>query len=111
MADLDASVREIVIESAARVLRKEIAAIQKAAVKRAADADSYAIWVTDFYDAHVTLVTQTLRMDATEARTYCAGQAAQLLGESGLRALEQWDTEAYAEGLAGWALEDPDDEQ
>lgn len=96
----------IAVESAARLLRKEIAAVQKAAVKHAADADAFAIWVTEFYHAHVSLVAETLQMSADDAARYCAGQAAQLLGDLGLRAVESWGTTSYASGLAGWALEE-----
>ena len=105
LADVAPQARAIIIESAARVLRKEIAAVQKAAVKCAADPDEFAIWVTNFYAAHVELITHTLMMDAQSAQSYCAGQAAQLIGERGIAALEIWDTVAYAEGVAGWALE------
>jgi HK97 family phage portal protein len=96
----------IAVESAARLLRKEIAQVERAAVKHAADADAFAIWVTDFYQAHVALVAETLQMSADDAARYCAGQAAQLLGELGLRAVETWGTAAYASGLAAWALEE-----
>jgi HK97 family phage portal protein len=96
----------IAVESAARLLRKEIAQVERAAVKHAADADAFAIWVTDFYQTHVALVAETLQMSADDAARYCAGQAAQLLGELGLRAVETWGTTAYASGLAAWALEE-----
>jgi hypothetical protein len=40
-------------------------------------------------------------MSADDAARYCAGQAAQLLGELGLRAVETWGTTAYASGPRG----------
>jgi HK97 family phage portal protein len=43
----------IAAASAARLLRKEIAATQKAAVRHASDADAFVQAVTDFYAAHV----------------------------------------------------------
>lgn len=96
----------IATESSARLLRKEIAAVQKAAVRHAADADAFAVAVTAFYDAHATLVAQSLSLDETAAREYCASQAAQLLTGEWVSALALWTTTDYAQGLAAWALED-----
>jgi hypothetical protein len=79
--------------------------VQKAAVKFAADADAFAEAVTTFYAGHAALVAEALQMPSTAASEYCAGQAAQLLGEAGIRALDTWAAAAYAEGLAEWALE------
>jgi hypothetical protein len=50
-------------------------------------------------------VSVTLMMDVDAAREYCAAQAAQALGAAWLQALELWDTEHYARGLAAIALE------
>lgn len=96
----------IVVESAARLLRLEVHAVQKQAVKLAADADRWAVWVTAFYAAHAARVAQALAMTPGAAEAYCAGQAAQLLGEPGLIAVDQWQTKAYAAGLAALALEE-----
>lgn len=103
----------IATASAARVLRKEIAAVQKLAVRHATDADAFAVAITEFYVGHVALVGQTLLMDETDAQRYCAGQAAQLVvaGSTAmvsidwLAALTVWATDDYAAGLAGLALE------
>jgi tryptophanase len=93
-----------VVESAARVLRKEIAAVAKLAVKHATDGDAFAVAVTDFYAGHAVFVAATLLMPAATANEYCAGQAAQVLGEAGVKSIETWDA-TYAAGLAAWALE------
>lgn len=95
----------IATEAAARLLRKEIRAIQQRAVKHAADGDAFASAVTGFYADHVALVAQTLQVDQATAHTYCRGQAAQILGEVGLSALETWAAPYYAAGLAAWALD------
>jgi HK97 family phage portal protein len=95
----------IVQESAARLLRKEIAAVQKLAVRHAADGDAFAVAVTEFYAKHVELVAETLQMAATEADRYCATQAAQVVNGDWISALEQWATDTYAAGLAALALE------
>jgi hypothetical protein len=92
--------------SASRLLRKEIAAVQKLAVRHAADADAFAIAVTDFYAGHVLLVEQTLQLSSIEASRYCAGQAAALVGGDWLAAVALWKTDDYAQGLATLALED-----
>jgi HK97 family phage portal protein len=91
--------------SAARLLRKEVTAVQKLAVRHAADQGAFAAAITEFYDRHAELVSVTLMMDADAAREYCAAQAAQALGAAWLQALELWDTEHYARGLAAIALE------
>jgi HK97 family phage portal protein len=97
----------IVHESAARLLRKEITAVQKAAVKYAADGDAFAAWVTDFYTQHATLVQQTLQLTAADADQYCWSQAQQILNGAGwVAALELWQAPGYAAGLAGLAVED-----
>jgi HK97 family phage portal protein len=96
----------IVTESAARLLRKEIAMVQKLAVRHAADVDAFAGAVTAFYVEHAGLVEQTLQMSATDAAGYCSQQAAQILGGDWLAALETWKTDNYAIGLAAIALEE-----
>jgi len=105
-ADAPAKASAIVLESASRVLRKEIAAVQKLAVRHAADGDAFATAVTDFYAVHVALVEQTLQVSEAEATSYCAGQAAQVVAGDWLVALAQWKTVDYAAGLAALALED-----
>lgn len=99
----------IVQESAARVLRKEVAAMQKYAVRHAADEDAWATAVTDFYADHAALVAQTLQVSVEAAQTYCASQAAQIVSrEPGawVETLERWHTAQYAAGLAALALEE-----
>lgn len=96
----------IVTESAARLLRKEVAAVQKAAVRNAADVDGFAQEVTNFYAKHADLVAITLAWAPDEAERYCAGQAAQILNGDWVAAVGTWATEAYAAGLAALALEE-----
>lgn len=91
--------------AAGRLLRKEIAAVQKAAVRHAADRDAFDTAVGAFYAQHVALVAATLSMTEAEAGTYCAGQADQIVGGDWLAALDLWKTEAYAAGVAAIALE------
>ncbi len=97
----------IVQASAARLLRKEITAVQKHAVKFAADGDAFTGWVTAFYLEHATLVGQTLQMDAADATAYCWSQAQQIVNGAGwVAALELWQAPGYAAGLAALALDE-----
>lgn len=104
-APVPAKAQAIAIESAARVLRKEVAEVQKLAVRHAADGDAFAVAVTTFYAAHVALVAQTLQMMTVDAQQYCASQAAQVLA-GWLSAVEAWKSDDYAAGLAALALEE-----
>jgi HK97 family phage portal protein len=103
--DDSAQARAIVVASAARVLRKEVARVSALGVKHARDVDAFAVAVTDFYADHVALVVAELMMPEAAAKEYCDSQAAQVLGELGIKAIEQWSERTYAAGLAAWALE------
>lgn len=104
--DRGARAEAVTIAAAARVLRKEIAAVQKAAVKYAADGAAFTAWVTEFYRGHATLVTQALQVDDAAAARYCAGQARQITPGGGwVDALARWRTEDYAQGLAALLLD------
>jgi HK97 family phage portal protein len=105
-ADANARASAIVTESAARLLRKEVAQVQKLAVRHVADGDAFAAAITEFYADHVTLVEQTLQMSPVAAREYCSGQAAQIVNGDWVAALETWKTDNYAAGLAALALEE-----
>jgi len=93
--------RAIVTESAARVLRKEVAFAEKAALKFAADPQGYASAVEAFYLEHHVLVMATMRLTEPVAKAYVALQRAELL--EGLAVAETW-TPAY---LADLALDTP----
>jgi HK97 family phage portal protein len=103
--DQPSKAQAIAQASAARLLRKEVAAMQKIAVKCAANPDAFAVAVTEFYVAHADLVSETLSMALDQAQGYCAGQASQIVSGSWLAALELWRSEDYAAGLAAIALE------
>jgi HK97 family phage portal protein len=97
--------RAIAVETAARLLRKEVAAVQKLAVRHAGDEDAFVVAVTTFYAKHVALVEASLHWSHDHADAYCAEQAHQIVNLGWLAALETWKTADYAEGLAGLALE------
>jgi hypothetical protein len=94
--------RAIVVSAAARLLRKEIAALERAAAKYAADLDGWAVYVTEFYSKHVALVADTLHVTESEAGSYCADQARQVL--DGIAGMAAWADTTYAERVAEWAL-------
>ena len=99
----NAQATAIVVESAARLLRKEVKAVQRFGVQYATDADAFAVAVADFYQKHQTLVAESLLMAAPAAAEYCANQARQVLA-GGVAAAESWLEGTYARGLAAWAL-------
>ncbi len=105
VASTNSKAQAIAVESASRLLRKEVAFIQKTAVKCAADGDAFAEAVAEFYAAHAELVSATLLLARAEAEGYCAGQASQIVSGDWLAALETWKDPNYAAGLAGLALE------
>ena len=103
--DTSAQARAIVVASAARLLRKEVAEVQKLAVRHAGDEDAFVVAVTNFYARHVALVTGTLQMSVAQASDYCANQARQVCNGDWVTALARWQDEHYAAGLAALALE------
>jgi HK97 family phage portal protein len=99
----------IVRADAERILRTEVAAVQKAAVAHAADTDAFHAAVRTFYASHAGLVVQRLQLTHAQATAYCDRQAQQVIlvtGAGWVAALEHWQTPGYATGLAALALEE-----
>jgi HK97 family phage portal protein len=96
----------IVTESAARLLRKEVAEVQKLAVRHATDEDAFVEAVTDFYARHAALVMSALQWPESAAMTYCANQAHQVVNADWTSALARWRTPEYAAGVAAMALDE-----
>lgn len=101
----DAKAQAIAQASAARLLRKEVAAVQKLAVRFAADGDAFAGAVAEFYAKHRELVAETLQLSERASEDYCASQASQAVSENWIGALTLWQEPHYAAGLAAIALE------
>jgi len=97
-ASSDARVRAIVTASAARLLRKEQFASEKAALKYAGDSAGFAGWATAFYASHQPTVAQAMQISALEAELYCDSQRDDLIAH-GLIAAETWNTD-YLVGLS-----------
>lgn len=90
-APTPAHYRLLAEESAARLVRKEIAALGKAASRIGDDRKAWAEAVTDFYGSHVDLVSQAMQIPRGAAATYCEGCVQDLLKE-GPAALDNWLT-------------------
>lgn len=104
--DADARARAIAVASAERLLRKEVNAVQKSAVKHATSEDDFVVAVTNFYAAHVSLVMETLKLDEAAAKDYCWSQCQQIVnGDGWLASCERWQAKGYAEGVAALAVE------
>jgi HK97 family phage portal protein len=85
-------------EAAGRIVRKEIAAVKKAAAKYAADGDGWRRWLEAFYASHADDVARVLHIPEKAARFYAVEQRLQLERE-GARVVESWDWRA--DHLAG----------
>lgn len=96
----------IAVESAARLLSKEVAEIQKLAVRHAADQEAFVVAVNNFYATHVARVEGWLQMSTAQAQAYCASQAGQVVIGNWLQAVDYWKTPEYAAGLAALALDE-----
>jgi hypothetical protein len=83
----DQHYRLLAEEAAGRVVRKEIAAMT-----RATQGDDFANKVQQFYQGHVSLVAQTMRISEDKALAYCIHGRDMLL-EHGAQAMENWEPE------------------
>ncbi len=77
-------------DAAARVIRREIAALSKAAKRCASDTDGWRAAVEEFYVDHAEFVRQTLRVGGRVAVDYVEQQKAMLL-RFGAAAMEDWE--------------------
>ncbi len=84
-------------DAAARVVRREIAALKGStgrlglALRYANDPGGWRVAVTQFYDAHAEHVAETLHIPEPEARAYSRAQLDAVLAQ-GLSACETWET-------------------
>lgn len=88
----------VVGEAAARLVRKEIAALQSLAKRYAMDPAAWPGQLAAFYEKHAGLVVDALKLTPEEAGAYCARQSAEVLAD--LRAVEGWEATRPAELLA-----------
>lgn len=91
----------IVLEVAARLVRKEIAGVQALARRHAGDAGVWRKQLAQFYQGHADLLRQALKLEGWLADAYAARQCAE--AESDLSAIAKWQ-EARPRELATLAL-------
>lgn len=87
-----------VIESASRILQKEILALQRASIEFNGNPEGFTSWVQQFFDTLAPVIAQTLSIDPAEAQLYCDTQRDDVLVH-GLHVITTW-TPDYLAGLA-----------
>jgi HK97 family phage portal protein len=90
-------------EAGLRIVRKEKAAVTKAAEKFAKDGAGWSAWLREFYADHAGFVASTLKVPLKQAREYAAEHGT-VLEQQGVKAMEDWEPTVATE-LAVWALE------
>jgi len=81
-----------------RVVRKEIAAVRKAALRLAADPDGFRSWIKAFYGGHVSFVMETLGIAKGAAKVYCDFQRDTLLKANDTEStLDRWEANLAVE--------------
>jgi HK97 family phage portal protein len=103
--DTDARGARIAHEAAARLVRKETAAIRRWAPRFEGNRGGWVSWVTDFYGTYVADLERDLLLPAVTARAYCAGHCEALLAGTPDVLAYEWDQYQAAE-LAAIALEE-----
>ena len=84
-------------QQAEALVRKEVAAIRKAAMRLASDPDAFRRWVQGFYGGHVSWVMEVLRIPKDAAKAYCSHQRQEVLAANDVEGLmTRWE-----DGLAG----------
>lgn len=91
----------IAASAAGRVVRKEQAAVRKAAVRLASDAERFREWAEEFFGAHGEYVADQLAIPRAVADRYAADRCREL-ERAGVRAFE--DADGAIEELAALAL-------
>ena len=77
---------------AERLVRKETAAIRKAAQRLADKPDAFRLWLASFYGGHCSAAMKTLGIAKEAARAYCNHQRDELLGSDDVEAtLDDWE--------------------
>ena len=101
----DARAGQIALEAAARLVRKETAAIRRWAPRFEGNRAGWVTWVTDFYGTYVADLERDLLLPTATARAYCAGHCESLLAGAAPALADEWDRYQAAE-LAAIALEE-----
>ena len=80
-------------EAAGRVVRKEIAAMGKAAKRLEGDQTAFAVAATTFYAEHAAFVAQVMHISPDDAADYCEMQCTEIT-RGGIEAMADWETRA-----------------
>lgn len=80
-------------EAAARVVRKEIAAMTRVGHRHAEDHEAFTEAVGAFYQEHAAFVAQVMHIAPGQAEAYCASQRDDLLAD-GPEAMTEWEPRA-----------------
>ena len=99
--EIPSRAESIVRTTAERIVRKEIAQIEKKAVRLADDGEAWEKWLARFYRGHASLVVDALGVSEDIARDYCEKQKAEMA--RGIPVNESW-SEQKTEELAALAL-------
>lgn len=105
----DETLRELADDTlegrAARLVRKHVAAVRKAAMRHAGDPEAFEEWASAFFGGEVSSAMQALGLPRDVARAYCAGQRDAILSTRDLEALlQRWEDDGadeIADRLAG----------
>ena len=81
--------RAIALESATRLVNKEVTAIGKMAARCASDGDAFAVAVGEFYEGHARTVETTMQLSPEVAGAYVERQRGELRF-SGVSAMDDW---------------------
>jgi hypothetical protein len=85
--------------NAARVVRRELAALRDQGAKHASDPAGWATWLEKFYADHQAVVAEALQLRPLESRRYADAHRDALKME-GLAAAAAWEVEAVKELIA-----------
>jgi len=84
--------------SPGRLVYKEIAAVRKATMRHADDAEAFRSWVGAFYGGLVSDVMKALDVDNTAARAYCAHAKGEVLAADDVEGLlDRWQASRVQE--------------
>lgn len=84
--------RQFALDAAARVVRRELAAIRDRAPQLARDPKGFEAWALGYYDRHVPHVASALHLSEAVAREYAESQCRAVI-VGGLKACETWETD------------------
>jgi len=89
-SDVLARARRIATEAAARLVRKEVAAIQKAASRHEGDWQGLLAAAETFYAGHARLIAESVQLSTDAAQGYTK-QHLSALAEQGIAVLDEWE--------------------